>query len=142
MRFLAPRRRLPNPTVKHMFIYAFHEIQKQGDAVNEVFRALSDPTRREILRLLRARDMTAGELAGWRRPAAMVGLAALTWPGAPERIPVHWNLHMQVDRYGGRFEGLLGLPRVFVVEGLAFMAAGLLRTPWALVASSALLVAG
>jgi len=31
--------------------------------VNEVFRALSDPTRREILRLLRARDMTAGELA-------------------------------------------------------------------------------
>ena len=31
--------------------------------MNEVFRALSDPTRREILRLLRARDMTAGELA-------------------------------------------------------------------------------
>jgi DNA-binding transcriptional ArsR family regulator len=32
-------------------------------AIDEVFRALSDPTRREILRLLRARDMTAGELA-------------------------------------------------------------------------------
>jgi DNA-binding transcriptional ArsR family regulator len=31
--------------------------------VNEVFRALGDPTRREILRLLRRRDMTAGELA-------------------------------------------------------------------------------
>ncbi len=31
--------------------------------MNEVFRALSDPTRREILRLLRRRDMTAGELA-------------------------------------------------------------------------------
>ena len=31
--------------------------------MNEAFRALSDPTRREILRLLRARDMTAGELA-------------------------------------------------------------------------------
>ncbi len=31
--------------------------------MNEVFRALSDPTRREILRLLRWRDMTAGELA-------------------------------------------------------------------------------
>jgi ArsR family transcriptional regulator len=31
--------------------------------IDEVFRALSDPTRREILRLLRARDMTAGELA-------------------------------------------------------------------------------
>ncbi len=32
-------------------------------AIDEVFRALSDPTRREILRLLRARDMTAGEIA-------------------------------------------------------------------------------
>jgi ArsR family transcriptional regulator len=31
--------------------------------IDDVFRALSDPTRREILRLLRARDMTAGELA-------------------------------------------------------------------------------
>ena len=32
-------------------------------AVNAVFRALSDPTRREILRLLRAGDLTAGQLA-------------------------------------------------------------------------------
>ncbi|HVP14319.1 MAG TPA: autorepressor SdpR family transcription factor [Terriglobales bacterium] len=31
--------------------------------VNEVFRALGDPTRREILRLLKDRDMSAGELA-------------------------------------------------------------------------------
>jgi ArsR family transcriptional regulator, arsenate/arsenite/antimonite-responsive transcriptional repressor len=31
--------------------------------VNDIFQALSDPTRREILRLLRQRDMTAGELA-------------------------------------------------------------------------------
>jgi ArsR family transcriptional regulator len=32
--------------------------------VNEVFRALGDPTRREILRLLKRADMSAGELAG------------------------------------------------------------------------------
>ncbi len=32
-------------------------------AGNDVFRALADPTRREILRLLRKRDMTAGEIA-------------------------------------------------------------------------------
>ena len=31
--------------------------------MNEVFRALSDPTRREILGLLKSGDMTAGELA-------------------------------------------------------------------------------
>jgi ArsR family transcriptional regulator len=31
--------------------------------MNEVFQALSDPTRREILRLLRTRDLTAGEIA-------------------------------------------------------------------------------
>ena len=31
--------------------------------MNNVYRALSDPTRRRILALLRERDMTAGELA-------------------------------------------------------------------------------
>lgn len=31
--------------------------------IDDVFRALSDPTRREILRMLRKRDMTAGEIA-------------------------------------------------------------------------------
>jgi ArsR family transcriptional regulator, arsenate/arsenite/antimonite-responsive transcriptional repressor len=32
--------------------------------MNKVYRALSDPTRRKILQLLRERDMTAGEIAG------------------------------------------------------------------------------
>lgn len=31
--------------------------------MNGVFQALSDPTRREILRMLRERDYTAGEIA-------------------------------------------------------------------------------
>ncbi len=31
--------------------------------MNKVYRALSDPTRRHVLALLRDRDMTAGELA-------------------------------------------------------------------------------
>lgn len=32
-------------------------------SVNDTFRALADPTRREILRLLRRGDLTAGEIA-------------------------------------------------------------------------------
>ena len=31
--------------------------------MNTAFKALNDPTRREILRLLQKRDMTAGEIA-------------------------------------------------------------------------------
>jgi DNA-binding transcriptional ArsR family regulator len=37
--------------------------------MNAVFQALSDPTRREILRMLRKREMTAGEI-GERFPLA------------------------------------------------------------------------
>jgi ArsR family transcriptional regulator, arsenate/arsenite/antimonite-responsive transcriptional repressor len=40
----------------------FGEIPKEN-AMDAVFQALSDPTRREVLRLLRERDMTAGEIA-------------------------------------------------------------------------------
>ena len=31
--------------------------------MDQVFKAISDPTRREILKLLRSRDLTAGEIA-------------------------------------------------------------------------------
>jgi uncharacterized membrane protein len=42
--------------------------------------------------------------------AAMFAVAAWSWPQLPDRLPVHWNLQGQVDRWGGKFEGLLVLP--------------------------------
>jgi len=42
--------------------------------------------------------------------AAMLVLAAVSWNAAPDRIPVHWDWTGQPDRFGGRFEGLFGLP--------------------------------
>ncbi len=52
------------------------------------------------------------ELPNWILIAGMFLLAAITWPSAPDRIPVHWNIYGQVDRYGGKVEGLLLLPLV------------------------------
>ena len=48
--------------------------------------------------------------------AGMFAVAAWAWPQVPDRLPVHWNLQGEVDRYGGKFEGLLLLP--FVTLGL------------------------
>lgn len=50
------------------------------------------------------------EWPNWVLIAGMFILAAITWPSAPDRIPVHWNVYGQVDRYGGKVEGLLMLP--------------------------------
>ncbi len=48
-------------------------------------------------------------------------LAASNWSSTSERIPVHWNVHGEVDRYGGRFEGLLLLPLVALTLYLAMV---------------------
>jgi uncharacterized membrane protein len=50
------------------------------------------------------------ELPQWLLIGAMFVAAAVSWSGAPDSIPVHWNAAGQVDRYGGKFEGLLLLP--------------------------------
>ena len=46
----------------------------------------------------------------------MVGLSAWAWVQLPAdaSIPVHWNAAGQVDRYGGKVEGLLLLPAVVI----------------------------
>ena len=43
---------------------------------------------------------------------AMFLAAALSWAHVPERIPIHWNFAGEVDRYGGKFAGLLLLPLI------------------------------
>ncbi|MDQ3698093.1 MAG: SdpI family protein [Gemmatimonadota bacterium] len=52
-------------------------------------------------------------------PALVAALAlaatALVYGRLPERIPVHWNLAGEVDRYGSRLEGALLLPAVITV---------------------------
>ena len=50
------------------------------------------------------------ELALLALIAMMFAAALIMWPTAPSNIPVHWNASGEVDRYGGKFEGLLLLP--------------------------------
>lgn len=52
------------------------------------------------------------EVPQWALLVLLFGLAAVSWSAAPERIPVHWNVYGQVDRYGGKAEGLLLLPAI------------------------------
>ena len=47
--------------------------------------------------------------------AGMFVLAAVSWSTAPDRIPVHWGLTGEADRWGGKAEGLLMLPVLAVV---------------------------
>ena len=52
------------------------------------------------------------EAVQWATIGAMFVLAAIVWPFAPDRIPVHWALSGEPDRYGGKVEGLLLLPLI------------------------------
>ena len=46
--------------------------------------------------------------------AAMFAAAAWAWPQLPERISVHWDFKGDVDRWGGKFEGLVAMPLIVV----------------------------
>jgi uncharacterized membrane protein len=41
--------------------------------------------------------------------ALALAAAAWTYPTLPERVPVHWNVHGEVDGWGGRAFGAFGL---------------------------------
>ncbi len=46
----------------------------------------------------------------------MFTVAAWAWPQLPDRLPIHWNIHGEVDGWGNKFMGLLFMP--FLVLGL------------------------
>lgn len=53
----------------------------------------------------------------WFAPALIVVTiigSAIVYPRLPERVPVHWGLHGQVDRYGSRLEGIAVMPLLMV----------------------------
>ena len=60
--------------------------------INDVFRALSDPTRREVLRILQSEDLSAGEIAN-------------RFPLARSTLSGHFNIlkqagHIVTERQG------------------------------------------
>jgi hypothetical protein len=63
------------------------------------------------------------ELASLLLIATMFVLAGVSWSTAPDRIPMHWDDAGQVDRVGGRAEGLLLLPIAAVIVYIVLLAA-------------------
>src|SRR5262245_48823349 len=49
--------------------------------------------------------------------AAMAGVGAWAWQQSPAdaQLPMHWNIHGEVDRYGGKVEALLFMPAIAAV---------------------------
>jgi uncharacterized membrane protein len=61
------------------------------------------------------------DVVQWLLVAGMFASGAVAWPNAPEQLPVHWNLAGQVDRYGGKLEGIFGLPVVALCVAVLFV---------------------
>jgi len=53
------------------------------------------------------------------------GLSAGAYPWLPERVPIHWNIHGQIDGYGGKAFATLLTPAIMI--GLWLLLAAL---PW------------
>ena len=96
--------------------------------MNQVFKALSDPTRRRVLQLLRERPMTAGELADHfdlSKPTmsahfSVLKAAGLIYP-QKEGTTITYRLRMSVLE-----DALLGFAETFGMEpsGVRRRAAG------------------
>lgn len=86
--------------------------------MNQVFKALSDPTRRRVLQLLRERPMTAGELSDHfevSKPTMSAHFAVLREAGLVEPVKsgrvITYHLMMSVLE-----EAMFGFAQVFGLE--------------------------
>lgn len=61
------------------------------------------------------------ELPHWLLISGMVLVSFMLWGSLPDRIPVHWNMAGQADRYGGKLEGLFLLPLITLVVYLVLL---------------------
>lgn len=61
------------------------------------------------------------EWPNWAVIAGMWIVAALAWGSTPDRVPVHWNWQGEVDRHGGKVEGMLLLPAMTLGIYLLFL---------------------
>lgn len=53
----------------------------------------------------------------WLAPAGILVAfvaSAIVYPRLPERVPVHWDVHGNVNGYGSRFVGAFGMPLVML----------------------------
>jgi uncharacterized membrane protein len=54
------------------------------------------------------------ELPHWLVLLAQFAWAAWAWPALPDRLPVHWNMAGEPDRFGGKLEAVLLVPLIAV----------------------------
>jgi DNA-binding transcriptional ArsR family regulator len=83
--------------------------------MNAVFKALSDPTRRKVLELLRQRPMTAGELASHfsvSRPTMSAHFAVLREADLIDALKIGTTITYQL-RLSVLEDALLGFARLF-----------------------------
>ena len=89
--------------------------------MSDVFKALSDPTRRKVLELLRERPMTAGELAGHfpvSRPTMSAHFAVLREADLIESVKIGTTITYQL-KLSVLEDALLGFAKLFGVGGPA-----------------------
>ena len=77
-------------------------------------------------------------------PVAVVAAAALAsallYDRLPDQMPMHWNMHGEVDRYGSRLEGAFLLPAIMAAMAVLMPVLPRarpnwmfgIRTPWTL----------